>query len=141
MPLARAAAPPPGVRVLAAVSGGPDSTALLLWLRELGADVAAAHYDHALRPGSERDGDHVAALRRARGPVVHRPRPRGGRARRGRARRLRGAAAAAAGLQAGLEAAARGLAAGGAARREDLRRAPRPVRLEAYRQLYGRLPG
>src|SRR5205807_3773848 len=27
------------------------------------------------------------------------------------------------------------------ARREDLRRAPRPVRLEAYRQLYGRLPG
>jgi tRNA(Ile)-lysidine synthase len=48
--------------VLAAVSGGPDSTALLLWLRETGADVAAAHYDHALRPGSDRDADRVAAL-------------------------------------------------------------------------------
>jgi tRNA(Ile)-lysidine synthetase-like protein len=43
--------PPPG-RLLAAVSGGPDSTALLVWLVERGADVAAVHFDHALRPGS-----------------------------------------------------------------------------------------
>jgi tRNA(Ile)-lysidine synthetase-like protein len=59
----RGAAPlPAGTRVLAAVSGGPDSTALLLWLREEGVDIAAAHYDHALRPGSERDAAHVAEL-------------------------------------------------------------------------------
>jgi tRNA(Ile)-lysidine synthase len=60
--LAGAVPPEPGVRALAAVSGGPDSTALLLWLRESGVDVAAAHFDHALRPGSERDAEHVAAL-------------------------------------------------------------------------------
>src|SRR5215472_5171315 len=51
-----------GVRAVAAVSGGPDSTALLVWLVESGVDVAAAHYDHALRDGSERDAEHVAAL-------------------------------------------------------------------------------
>jgi tRNA(Ile)-lysidine synthase len=43
----------PGSRVLVAVSGGPDSTALLVATRECGLDVVAAHYDHALRPGSE----------------------------------------------------------------------------------------
>jgi tRNA(Ile)-lysidine synthase len=53
---------PPGFTVLAAVSGGPDSTALLLALLELGRDVVAAHYDHALRAGSETDAEHVAAL-------------------------------------------------------------------------------
>lgn len=52
----------PGSKVLAAVSGGPDSTALLVWLLERGADVAAAHYDHGLRADSERDAEHVAAL-------------------------------------------------------------------------------
>ncbi len=49
-------------RVLAAVSGGPDSTALLLALHELGVEVTAAHFDHALRPGSALDGAHVARL-------------------------------------------------------------------------------
>jgi len=53
---------PAGVRVLAAVSGGPDSTALLVWLRESGVDVAAAHYDHALRADSGADAERVAAL-------------------------------------------------------------------------------
>ena len=53
---------PPGSRVVAAVSGGPDSTALLIWLVESGVDVLAAHYDHALRPGSEADVDGVAVL-------------------------------------------------------------------------------
>jgi tRNA(Ile)-lysidine synthase len=43
----------PGERVLVAFSGGPDSTALLLALQEAGHDVVAAHYDHALQPGSE----------------------------------------------------------------------------------------
>jgi tRNA(Ile)-lysidine synthetase-like protein len=43
----------PGDRVLAAVSGGPDSTALLLALHDCGYDVVVAHYDHALRAGSD----------------------------------------------------------------------------------------
>ncbi|MGH9464778.1 MAG: tRNA lysidine(34) synthetase TilS, partial [Thermoanaerobaculia bacterium] len=46
----------PGDLVLAAFSGGPDSTALVLLLRELlparGARLAAAHLDHGLDPGS-----------------------------------------------------------------------------------------
>ena len=45
-----------GDSVLVAVSGGPDSTALLIAMHELGIEPAAAHFDHALRPGS----DHVA---------------------------------------------------------------------------------
>src|SRR5207253_9146789 len=40
-------------RILVAVSGGPDSTALLIALHEAGRDVVAAHYDHALREGSD----------------------------------------------------------------------------------------
>ena len=51
-----------GGRVLAAVSGGPDSTALLVALRESGHDVVAAHYDHALRDGSDVPARHVAQL-------------------------------------------------------------------------------
>ena len=41
------------MRILVAVSGGPDSTALLLALHEAGGDLVAAHYDHALREGSD----------------------------------------------------------------------------------------
>lgn len=43
-------------RVLAAVSGGADSVALLCCLRALGCDVAAAHLNHCLR-GRESDRD------------------------------------------------------------------------------------
>ena len=43
----------PGRRVLVGVSGGPDSTALLVAMNELGFDLVAAHFDHALRAGSE----------------------------------------------------------------------------------------
>ena len=42
---------PPGP-VLVGLSGGPDSTALLHGLLELGVPVVAAHFDHALRPDS-----------------------------------------------------------------------------------------
>jgi tRNA(Ile)-lysidine synthetase-like protein len=49
-------------RVLVAVSGGPDSTALLVALHELGFDVVAAHFDHALRAGSEQVAGRVGAL-------------------------------------------------------------------------------
>jgi tRNA(Ile)-lysidine synthetase-like protein len=51
-----------GDRVLVAVSGGPDSTAMLLAARELGWDVVAAHYDHALQAGSAAAARHVAGL-------------------------------------------------------------------------------
>ena len=46
---------PPGERVLAAVSGGADSLALLLLLRAAGRDVAVAHVHHGLR--ADADGD------------------------------------------------------------------------------------
>jgi tRNA(Ile)-lysidine synthetase-like protein len=49
-----------GDRVLVAVSGGPDSTALLVAACEQGHDVVAAHYDHALQSGSEAAAKHVA---------------------------------------------------------------------------------
>ena len=245
----------PGVRALAAVSGGPDSTALLVWLLESGVGVTAAHFDHVLRPDSARDAEHVARLcarlgvpliqgRRAgqlpsgslqaaaralryeflerarcetgcdvvcfghtaddvvegavmhllrgsalaglrgmpqrRGPhfrpllnvwradvdaylavraiePLHDPSnadtwrfarararhvllPRLERDRPGLSRRIRAAAETAARLQDQLEAGARGLIHDGAAFRDELRAAPRAVRLEVYRQLYGRLP-
>lgn len=60
-----------GQRVLAAVSGGPDSTALLIALHEAGIEVVAAHYDHALREGSEEVAAGVAQLCAARGiPLI-----------------------------------------------------------------------
>ncbi|HSP09009.1 MAG TPA: tRNA lysidine(34) synthetase TilS [Candidatus Dormibacteraeota bacterium] len=52
----------PRARLLVAVSGGPDSTALVVAARESGLDVVAAHYDHALRPGSEEVAGQVRAL-------------------------------------------------------------------------------
>ena len=53
--------------LLVALSGGPDSTALLAALRALSAagkvgPVTACHVDHGLRPGSERDAEHCARL-------------------------------------------------------------------------------
>jgi tRNA(Ile)-lysidine synthase len=52
----------PAGRVLVAVSGGPDSTCLLVALHQTGRDVVAAHYDHALREGSSDVAAAVAAL-------------------------------------------------------------------------------
>lgn len=47
---------------LCAVSGGPDSVALLHFLKAQGFPVAAAHFDHHLRPTSGRDRAFVEAL-------------------------------------------------------------------------------
>jgi len=44
----------PGDRVLAAVSGGPDSVCLLHVLLDLGYDVEVAHLDHDTRDGESR---------------------------------------------------------------------------------------
>ena len=60
---------PPGSRVVAAVSGGSDSVALLLLLRELapvlGFEVVGlAHLNHQLR-GADSDGDEAFCRRLA----------------------------------------------------------------------------
>jgi tRNA(Ile)-lysidine synthase len=48
----------PGDRVLVAFSGGADSTATALVLRELGYDLVLGHVDHGMRPGSLDDARH-----------------------------------------------------------------------------------
>ncbi|MFL6204995.1 MAG: tRNA lysidine(34) synthetase TilS [Acidimicrobiales bacterium] len=60
--LARCSFPPPGTAVACAVSGGPDSLALLVLAVEGGCDVTAIHVDHGLRAGSAHDVDVVAAV-------------------------------------------------------------------------------
>jgi tRNA(Ile)-lysidine synthase len=60
--LARCTFPDPAQPVVAAVSGGADSTALLVLAVEAGCDVTAVHVDHGLRTGSAAEADHVAAL-------------------------------------------------------------------------------
>ena len=60
-----------GERVLVGFSGGHDSTALLLALREEGHDIVAAHYDHALQSGSALVAEHVRRLCAALGvPLI-----------------------------------------------------------------------
>jgi tRNA(Ile)-lysidine synthase len=63
--LARCAFPPAGTDVTCAVSGGPDSLALLVLARAAGCGVTAVHVDHGLRPGSDGEADvvRVAAVR------------------------------------------------------------------------------
>jgi tRNA(Ile)-lysidine synthase len=56
----------PGERVVVAVSGGPDSLALLSVLREILPAVplhlTVAHFDHGWRPDSRADRDFVASM-------------------------------------------------------------------------------
>ena len=59
--LPRCTFPPPGSRLVCAVSGGPDSTALLALAVAAGCDVTAVHVDHGLRDGSAAEADVVAA--------------------------------------------------------------------------------
>lgn len=65
----------PGDRVIAAVSGGADSMALLQFLLEykdtLGVDVEAAHVDHRMRAASGRDAAFVADFCKKNGVTLH----------------------------------------------------------------------
>lgn len=67
--LARDGGLPPGSRAVVALSGGLDSVVLLHLLRfgapPAGVGLLAAHFDHAMRPSSERDALWVAGLCRA----------------------------------------------------------------------------
>lgn len=60
--LARCTFPPPGTAVTCAVSGGPDSLALLVLAVEAGCEVTAVHVDHGLRAGSASEAAVVAEV-------------------------------------------------------------------------------
>lgn len=64
--------PPPGTEVTCAVSGGPDSLALLVLAVEAGCTATAVHVDHGLRPGSAAEADVVGAAARRVGARVRR---------------------------------------------------------------------
>ncbi len=65
--LARCTFPPRGTVVTCAVSGGPDSTALLALAVAAGLDVIALHVDHGLRPGSGTEAEVVESSARRLG--------------------------------------------------------------------------
>ncbi|HET9848394.1 MAG TPA: tRNA lysidine(34) synthetase TilS [Candidatus Dormibacteraeota bacterium] len=71
----------PGERVVVAVSGGPDSLALLSILREILPAVplhlAVAHFDHGWRADSEQDRDFVASMAAEWGFAFHTSRAAG----------------------------------------------------------------
>jgi tRNA(Ile)-lysidine synthase len=58
--LERCTFPSPGTPVVCAVSGGPDSLALLVLAVAAGCTVTAVHVDHQLREGSAAEADVVA---------------------------------------------------------------------------------
>jgi tRNA(Ile)-lysidine synthase len=62
---------PPKSRVVVALSGGPDSTALLHVLTELASRyrlrLVAAHFDHGMRPGSSAEAETVSRVARSAG--------------------------------------------------------------------------
>lgn len=59
--LTRCTFPPPETPLACAVSGGPDSLALLVLAVAAGCDVTAIHVDHGLRAGSAAEADVVAS--------------------------------------------------------------------------------
>jgi tRNA(Ile)-lysidine synthase len=70
--LERCTFPREGTPVSCAVSGGPDSMALLVLAVEAGCRVTAVHVDHALRPGSQHEADVVADLANRLGASMRR---------------------------------------------------------------------
>ena len=65
--LGRCTFPPPGTPLVCAVSGGPDSLALLVLAVAAGCEVTAVHVDHGLRRSSAAEADVVAAAAAALG--------------------------------------------------------------------------
>ena len=65
--LERCTFPPPGTAVTCAVSGGPDSLALLVLAVAAGCEVTAVHVDHGLRRGSAAEADVVCRAAEAVG--------------------------------------------------------------------------
>jgi len=63
--LARCTFPPAGTAVHCAVSGGPDSMALLVLAAAAGLTVTAVHVDHGIRPGSADDARLIEPVARA----------------------------------------------------------------------------
>jgi len=68
--LPRCRFPARGMAVTCAVSGGPDSLALLALAVAAGCDVTAVHVDHQMRPGSAAEADVVAAAAAALGAAM-----------------------------------------------------------------------
>ena len=72
----------PGERVVVAVSGGPDSLALLSVLREILPAVplhlTVAHFDHGWRPDSQDDRDFVGSMAAKWGYTFHTAHAAGG---------------------------------------------------------------
>lgn len=62
--LARCTFPAAGTPLTCAVSGGADSTALLVLAAAAGCRVTAVHVDHGLRPGSADEAGVVARKKR-----------------------------------------------------------------------------
>lgn len=60
--LARCTFPAEGTAVSLAISGGPDSMALLLLAHAAGLSITAIHVDHQLRPDSVNDADIIRAV-------------------------------------------------------------------------------
>lgn len=68
--LARCTFPAPGTEVSCAVSGGPDSMALLVLAAARGLSVTAVHVDHSIRPGSAGDAALIAPVAAAVGATL-----------------------------------------------------------------------
>lgn len=65
--LVRCRFPPPGTRLDCAVSGGPDSLALLVLSVAAGCETTAYHVDHGLRDGSAAEAEVVRSAAEALG--------------------------------------------------------------------------
>ncbi|HVT41817.1 MAG TPA: hypoxanthine phosphoribosyltransferase [Acidimicrobiales bacterium] len=72
--LRRCTFPPPGTPLPCAVSGGPDSLALLILAAAAGCVVTAIHVDHGLRPDSAAEAEVVADAARRVGARFERRR-------------------------------------------------------------------
>jgi hypoxanthine phosphoribosyltransferase len=68
--LPRCTFPPPGTALACAVSGGPDSLALLILATAAGCTVTAIHVDHGLRAGSAAEAEVVVGAAQQVGAAI-----------------------------------------------------------------------